>query len=252
MKSFFRLGFILLLFCGLSACKKKPSKTQKPLAEQLGIQNVDFEFLEARGKLTYEDAKERVSVTAIVRMSKDSLIWVSLRAPLGIEGLRALVRPDSAFVLNRLKNEYSAYDMKGLSKMLNVDVNFEMLQAVFVGNMLPLESSYEEVIKGEKNFLISQKMDIFNVESQVSRANKKLVKLDVQDTVSDNHLSVEYKDFRPVKGKLLMPFSGLTVIDYHYQDAPQRSTVEVDFQRIELKDEPLTFPFTVPDRFKKK
>ncbi len=252
MKLLFRLGLLLLLLAGLSACKKKPSKTKKPLAEQLGVQNVDFDFLEARGKLTYEDPEERISVTAIVRIAKDSLMWVSLRAPLGIEGLRALVRPDSAFVLNRLKNEYAAYDMKGLSKMLNVEVDFQMLQAVFVGNTLPLESNDEQVIKGEQNFLITQKMDIFDVESQISRTNKKLVKLDIQDTVSDNHLFVEYGDFRPVRGKLLMPFSGFSVIDYRYQDAPQRSTVEVDFQRIELKDEPVTFPFTVPDRFKKK
>src|SRR6266513_1723375 len=56
----------------------------------------------------YEDGDgKKYNVTAHVRMYKDSVIWISITAILGIEGLRAYITKDSVHLLNKQDKTYS-------------------------------------------------------------------------------------------------------------------------------------------------
>lgn len=255
MKPIRIVTFSVLLFAllGMSSCKKAPSSTaKKPLYEQLGIKNTDFDFFEARGKLTYEDDEQRLKSSAIIRMAKDSLIWVSLRPALGIEALRVLIRPDSAFMIDRLHNEYMAYDIEGLSQKLNFDLDFGLLQAMILGNTLPLEGDFDDPITGEEVFLVTQRAAPFEVESQISRRNRKLLRLNVNDTLSSNRMQVAYEDFRSLDKNRTLPHKSFGQVEYTYKGARKTSSLETVWQRISFPTEALSFPFTVPDKFKQK
>lgn len=252
MTRFITFSLLLtLIFGGFIACKKAPTKAKKPLIKELGINNTDFDFLEARGKLTYEDDEQRLKTTAIIRMAKDSVIWMSLRPALGIEALRVLVRPDSAFLLDRLHNKYMAYDMKGLSQKVNFDLDFGLLQAMLLGNTLPIGGEYGDVIRGEQTFLITQREEMFKIESHISRRNRKLLRLAVDDTVSSNRMEVEYRDFKELEAGRVLPHSSFGFVDYRQDGQAKRSSLEADIQRIRFPEEPLTFPFSVPEKYKK-
>lgn len=242
-------GGLCLAMLFLMSCKKTPSVTTRPLMDELGVQNVDFQFLEARGKLTYQDDKQRLSSSVIIRMAKDSLIWMSLRPVLGIEALRALIRTDSAFVIDRLHNDFMAYDMKGLGERINFDLDFQMIQAILLGNTLPLEGGFDKPLKGEESFLVNQKVASFLIESLISRRTLKLTRLTVQDTLAQQNMQVTYSDFRPLSGsRQLLPFSGEATLDFIYEDAPKRAYFQTDIQRIDLLKDPLSFPFSVPPK----
>ena len=46
-------------------------------------------------------------VNATIRMHKDSLIWASVNAVLGIEAMRLLITKDSVFLLDKLNKTYT-------------------------------------------------------------------------------------------------------------------------------------------------
>src|SRR5688572_15068367 len=64
--------------------------------------HIDFTSFSAKIEVDYEDAEgKKYDVTAHVRMLKDSVIWISVRAILGIEGLRAYITRDSVKMLDK-------------------------------------------------------------------------------------------------------------------------------------------------------
>ena len=64
---------------------------------------IDYNTFSAKVKVDYRggDGKS-YDFNAFLRMKKDSVIWVSINAALGIEAFRILIKPDSVFVLNKL------------------------------------------------------------------------------------------------------------------------------------------------------
>lgn len=61
---------------------------------------IDFNTFNARVRVAYTGKDGGDEATALIRVKKDSAIWLSLRGPLGIEGLRVLITNDSVKVMN--------------------------------------------------------------------------------------------------------------------------------------------------------
>src|SRR4051812_40968596 len=64
---------------------------------------IDFATFNARVRLKYEGMEGGDNGTAYVRLKKDSIMWLSVRGALGIEGFRILITKDSVMVINFLK-----------------------------------------------------------------------------------------------------------------------------------------------------
>src|SRR6187402_1465122 len=71
--------------------------------ENLNRNYIDFKTFSAKIKVDYEDNKgKQPDVTAIVRIVKDSAIWISLTATfLNIEVYRVLIKKDSVILINK-------------------------------------------------------------------------------------------------------------------------------------------------------
>src|SRR5215217_2817882 len=71
--------------------------------QALDKNRIDFETFSAKVKVDFEgsDGKKN-DFNAFIRLRKDSVLWVSINALLGIEAFRVLITPDSVKVLNKL------------------------------------------------------------------------------------------------------------------------------------------------------
>ncbi|MBS1927821.1 MAG: DUF4292 domain-containing protein, partial [Bacteroidetes bacterium] len=69
--------------------------------------HIQFNTFSAKIKVDIEDSKgKQPDITAVVRMVKDSAIWISLSATfLNIELYRVLIKPDSVILLNKQDRE---------------------------------------------------------------------------------------------------------------------------------------------------
>ena len=68
-------------------------------------QKIDFKTFSAKVDVDYKGGDgKKYNVNANMRMYKDSVIWISVTAIFGIEGLRAYITKDSVKILNALNS----------------------------------------------------------------------------------------------------------------------------------------------------
>src|SRR5690606_29317761 len=80
--------------------------------------------------------KQSIAFSAKVRISRDSIIWISVSPALGIEALRVMATPDSVFMMNKIDRTYYAGDYQYLKELLKADVDFQMFQGILTGQSL--------------------------------------------------------------------------------------------------------------------
>ena len=98
-------GWVVLAMVGLllaSSCTAK-KKLVSPMAHA-----AHYEWMSAKmsGELKVESGEFPFSGT--LRMRRDSTIWISASAWMGIENLRALITQDSVILINRMDQTYLA------------------------------------------------------------------------------------------------------------------------------------------------
>ncbi len=84
------------------------------------------------------------SIGLIVRIRKDSLIWISARK-LGFEIARLMMTEDSVWMMDRINGRYFAGDYLFFKQQFNIEVDYNLVEALLLGN--PLENWSEEPVK---------------------------------------------------------------------------------------------------------
>ncbi|WP_299703536.1 DUF4292 domain-containing protein [uncultured Pontibacter sp.] len=235
----------MLLF---SACKKEtiPSaaSTTNETVGNVTVQNLEFTYLNARGQLKLEDKGETTSSGYALRMKKDSIIWVSVLPGLGIEAARFKMTPDSVYVMNRIHKEYTATTYEFLSSRFNVDLNFEVVQAILLGNY-QANGSEKATTQGQMQH-VQQLRENLLFDYFISDQNLKLQQLNVKDQGSGNSITVQYNSFQPI-GKV--PFAHELVAQV--LQAGQVSDFSLNHSKVVVSDEVLEFPFGIPSGYKR-
>jgi hypothetical protein len=111
--------------------------------EQVNAQRIQYKTFSAKMDVDYEDGEgKRLNVNAQVRMHKDSVIWASLTAILGIEGLRAYITRDSVKLLDKQNKIYIARSVAYLREITALPLDLFSLQELLVGNPVFFDSTF--------------------------------------------------------------------------------------------------------------
>lgn len=150
----YKLKILLLLTAALSlaSCKNRhkpvqPIKVDTTVVAPVNVSATDqillndlkksvsqqdtFNKVEIKFNIDFRSESQSHSGSGTIRMIKDSLIWISISA-FGIEAGRALMTPDSVKFIFKLKNKYFAGDYSYLRNFLPVDVDFNIVQNIFL------------------------------------------------------------------------------------------------------------------------
>ena len=108
IKSVFFLLFIsLLTSCGVKKTEFFVTpKSSKELVEVVNsrIMHYQWSAIQAKAHILTED--QEIIANVSIKTKKDSVIWLSARAFLGIELFRAQLTPDSLYILNKVDKTY--------------------------------------------------------------------------------------------------------------------------------------------------
>ncbi len=243
-----------LLFCGLagllilSGCKKDvvptAAETTTETVGRVAVQNIEFDYLTARGQLKLEDRDGTTTSAYSMRMKKDSIIWVSVQPGLGIEAARMKITQDSVYLMNRLHREYLAKDYSFLSKRFNVEMNYEVMQAILLGNYQP--QGQEKVMDAGDLQHIQQLRTNLLFDYFISEQNQKLQQLNVLDQFTGNTITVKYNSFQEV-GQVAFAHEMAAQVWQKGQGA----TFTLNHSKVTTTSEVLDFPFTVPADYKR-
>lgn len=96
----------------------------------------DYEWMTAKmsGALNAESGE--VPFSGMLRMQRDSVIWISATALLGMEAMRALITNDSIVVINRLEKTYLAEPAATFRETLPTPLTLQECQSMLLGNGL--------------------------------------------------------------------------------------------------------------------
>ncbi len=245
----------MLISCG----KKTVGTSTTPVADELSIEPLDFEYLTASSKIRYRDGEQNISATANIRIKNDSAIWVSLTPGFGIEAARALITHDSLKLINRIDKEYQAYSFKELSGKFNFNLNYNLLQAVVIGDMLQLPTAQDQVEQQATHFLIRQREGGLTADNYVDARLMKLNRVVVTDKNRKNQskgrrmntLNLRYEDFQQIDGQWL-PFGSELSLDRQGAKEKQRTQIDINHKKANIVKEALRFPFSIPDKYVRK
>ena len=120
--------FILGLLFTNSSCtsRKKVIQPIQPQAFEWMTANLGIQA-EGNG-MVFND------LSGQLRMRKDSIVWLSVTATMGVEVLRAKFSNDSVWVLNRMEKSYLAESFDTISFQLDMPLNLPLIQTLLLDN----------------------------------------------------------------------------------------------------------------------
>ena len=144
--------YILIFAITLSSCStKQPSnidysktpKNSKELISMVNSKNKNIEWLSLRGKINVVKENQDITLSVNIKHRKDSVIWLSISAPFGIEIIRTQATPDSIYFVNRTKKTWFVEPTNHIKEMLKYDISFENLQDMITANPRILKNKYK-------------------------------------------------------------------------------------------------------------
>lgn len=240
---------ILILIILLGSCGKRTTIfTRTYDRENLNIQEFKFDYITIKSKIELQETHKTTNATALVRIKKDSIIWFNLSGTLGVQGLRGMVTRDSVKIINRVEKTYKEYGINELVEEFNFPIDFELIQSMIVGNM-PKPRETDDFVKIQSGrFVIRQNIDDILINNYIDRDIMKLVEVSVVEKSTDNSLKLLYKDFNDID-KQAFPFSSFISLIHHNEFGELETSLTIQHIKVELSDEILKFPFTVPKKY---
>ena len=243
------IGLILIAasFFAISCSKKVAGPVSLKTPTSLAIEEIDFEFLQGKARMVLRDAKKERDVKANIRIRKDSVIWMTFSV-IGVQGGKALINKDSITIVSNVDKEYYVFDFAELSKRYNFDINFNVIQAAMLGNLIKPRSDDDEVVQESSYFMLKQTSGNVSVNNYISSASMKIEKVEMKEPDSNNSLVLNYSNFQPVSDKLF-PYNGTISLFYKTLSGVLNTTIIFEYNKAELGDKELKFPFNIPKRY---
>jgi hypothetical protein len=215
----------------------------------------------AKASVTSKQEDNEINFNISMRCKKDSVIWVSISPLLGIELARVMVTPDSVKVLDRLHGTYQVSSFETINKLLQLKVNFEIVQCMLLGNFFAYkknENKFNSVYLEDKYYILSSltkhqlKRSLEEKDPNkaviedvyVNDTNFKVMKLNVEDQRINKSLQTDFSDFRPTSAGLF-PFLSKTKIT-----AEKNIEITIEYGKVNV-GEPQEFPFNIPNNYER-
>ena len=227
-----------------------PVKVVENEEDKVKIDEIDFKYLKAKAKVTYKTPNDGRTVTVDIRMKKDSLIWMNI-SQFGITGATALFNKDVVKFYNKIEGDYNEYTYADFSEKFNFNITYDILQSLIVGNR-PFKKNKSRVVRENEYYLLKQEQDRVLIDNYIGE-NKKLKKLLLTQSDTNNKLTLDFDDFTMLN-QYLFPNSSLITVDYKSNEDQKmyQTVVNIKHTKVELLDTPLEFPFKVPEKLLKK
>ncbi len=242
--------------CGLA------NKNARTLSAEM--KQKEFSFTSLSAKLDCEahmDSSEQ-KFDVNLRIKRDSMIWLNITDPvLGIRVARAIITPDSVKFVNFFSNPNKCFqgDFAYISKMLNTDLDYDIIQAILVGNSVAFyeedEKLHASVDQAKCNYILSTvrkrrlrktmegqrepKEPLQNIT--IDPKSMKIMEVLFRDFENNRNFNALYSEFEPVDS-VAFPHKAVFTIS----DAAKKGSIDVKYGKVTTNKQ-LTFPFSIPD-----
>ena len=195
----------------------------------------------ARGKINFNGSN--YDVTLNIRIKNGEKIWVSVTAFAGIEAARVLITPDSIMLLNKLQNVLVKKPFSYITAMAGKQVNYKTLEALMVGNAAPefINEKTALQLKGDTTILTGN-LDSLAYMLKVG-PTMKVTRTNLINQTANESVKIVNDLFMQVGSRLFA-----TQIGIESTIKARKIKVTLHYVKFDF-DQPLEFPFKVPDGY---
>jgi hypothetical protein len=217
---------------------------------ELAATHIDFKTFSGRAKVNYEGGNgDSYDLTANIRIRKDSMIWISVSAVLGIEAIRMMITHDSVKILQKQGHIYRLRSVGYLQQEIHLPLDFASLQDLLIGNPAYLDTS---------NVLFYRKDQGGLSMLAIGTLFKNFITLDARDNTL-LHSKLDAIDPRQALsgdftfGEYDQKNGGPRFSTYRKISITSKSNlaIELNFKQYNFNEE-LSTPFSVPKNYKRK
>jgi Domain of unknown function (DUF4292) len=236
---------------GFTACKpRQPGTTDAPRGSGAEVLHkyeegrLQFHTLSIKGKGTYSNPAEKQSFTFTYRinMLKDSLIWASI-SKFGIEGMRALVSEDSVWVRRMDAQEGIRCDLSFIKKSLGMDVDFQGLQSLLIGEVVGGTAGLRHV-EGTKNpYQYNGRMGGYETTWSISGRDNKVVEAFADEAILGHQTQLHWEEFQPLGKTSFAHLVRMSML------APKQMSFEMNHNSVTVDGDDINFKFSFPEDY---
>jgi cell division protein FtsL len=216
--------------------------------DRLHSHYINYTTFSAKIKVEYEDSKgKQPDVTAVVRVIKDSAIWVSLSATIfTVEVYRMLITKDSVIVMNTREKEVQYRSLDYLQEVTQIPFDYKTIQELLIGNPVFMDTTITAFKKAEDKILISTVGSFFKHLITLSAFNNLVLhsKLDDVNVARNRTADITYDDYENKNGIDFSTYREITVSEKNKLD------IRLKYKQYEFNKE-LSVSFKVPKNYKR-
>ncbi|HTR31645.1 MAG TPA: DUF4292 domain-containing protein [Puia sp.] len=216
--------------------------------------HIDFQTFSGTMRIHYQGSNGQDNeVNAIVRIKRDSIIWIEIYAkvgPMTIKAFQALITPDSVKILDRVKKVARLRSVSYLQEQVHLPVDFGTIQDILIGNPIFLDTAnilyYRTETKGLSLFSGGRIFTNFLTLNPDFTASHS--KLDDTDPLRARTCDITYGDY-DYGGPAPEPFS-----TYRKVSVAEKGKVDIEIginKRYKF-NEVLSYPFSIPKNYKRR
>lgn len=266
-----------VIFTACSSSKKIASTPSKPAPANTGLKKEDaymlmnklkgnvlrYKWISAHFSVDITKDSSEVSFNGVVRMRKDSVIWMTVSAALGAyTALHAKLDADSIMYIDHPDERYFKGTYDYLDTLLREDVDFDLIQSVMAGKTVDFyhDTSKMKAYFDGTDYILSTvtkrryKRLIYRNRTLHSRNDAQLIWIDssdfrvkkirLEDFITKHTFEATYEDFQKADSGSTFP------MHIHYVINTGKKTINIDlrYKKIYFTNSE-SIPFNIPKKY---
>ena len=210
------------------------------------ITGADFTYqtFSSKIKFNYNDGSQSLSATAFVHILKDSIIWVSITGPFGIEAGRMLITEDSVKIIDKLHHEAQLNDIYFLRDVTGLPLDFTAMQHIITGRPFFTDTSLSSFEYNENNIILHTIYKGFANSITADTSSLNVTEYFILDEKSSALRScrINNRSFIHINEADIAQEKNITIL------TGKEITADLEYRDI-IFNEPLSFSFKIPENY---
>lgn len=248
--------YLLVLSIVFTSCKtKKYAMSTNAIAKEMSAKkvarkhvaaNFNKETVDAKLKADFNDGKTKQSITVYLKIKKDEVIW--LKGTKFINVFKAKITPNSFQFYSPLERKFFKGDFTMLKNLLGVDINFQQLQNLFLGqSVLDVKKEKQKVTIINNAYVLSPEIQsvLFDAFFNVNPGHFKLDSQSIINPLKNQRLDIKYPSYTFTDDEVFP-----REINISAKDGTKLTTIDFTLKAIEFNTE-LDTSFSIPNGYKR-
>ncbi len=253
MKYFKYALFFVIIF---TSCKPKKNMidanaiakdmSARKVAKKHVAANFDKKTVDAKLKVNFNNGKTNQNLSVLLKMEKDKVIY--LKGTKFITVFKVKITPNSVSYYSPYAKNYFTGDFSLIKQLLGVEINFEQLQNLFLGQSLQNLREEKQTISIQNNtYVLSPETQniLFDIFFTINPSHFKLDKQSVVNDTKKLRLDVIYPSYNLINN-VVFP-SKINVIAKNEKRTTQ---IELDYKSV-VFDTDIYMSFNIPKGYKR-